>query len=293
MRSILVIIVATIVIIILFGFMYYLCNQRKGPISVGIVSMVTEQPDFEDWLDHHLKMVDKIYLKIDKAPRIVEICKKYPKNRVQFDILDSESEYKNNYFTLIDRQKDFVSNTLQIAKKDGIDFLFHIDADELIKVRSGNLKQCLLKIPMNFDSIHFKNFEAVFDNPSSREKCFKADGFMNCGKGKCTSYANGKSAAILTGHPEWYGPHDFKGNVYQMPENEIVVLHFDSCTYPVWEKKFKRLAKNATDDSISKIPFPFYKKSIELQKSNVSEAEKRKYFMSSKGKREGVEYIYM
>ena len=51
----------------------------------------------------------------------------------------------------------------------------------LIRGFTGNPQLC----------IHFKNFEAVF--PNMEEKCFNTTRFVDCKKGQCLSYANGKS----------------------------------------------------------------------------------------------------
>ena len=112
----------------------------------------------------------------------------------------------------MDRQKN-VNDGIKEAKKLGIDYIFHTDADELIFVNQDNkgtpkdilLRNYLDEVNDNYSCIHFKNFEAVFpkdntndtkniNNFNKKDKCFNTNKFIDCKKGNCLSYANGKSA---------------------------------------------------------------------------------------------------
>ena len=64
----------------------------------------------------------------------------------------------------MDRQKENVNNGIAEAKKMGIDYIFHTDADELIYVNpdgKGTSKDILLRqylddVDDNYSCIHFK-----------------------------------------------------------------------------------------------------------------------------------------
>jgi len=242
---------------------------------IAIATMVTTQPDFERWLQHHLPIADRIYLRIENAPEIVELARRCG-DKVYYEVVnDGETAKPNNYFTMMDRQKEFVTRILERAKQEGIDYLFHIDADELISSKNGDLRTHLESAPPGTACIHFKNFEAVFKN---NKHCFDAAKFMDCQKEACTSYANGKSAAVLRNGPSYNGPHYFHGKLYDMPDDKVTILHFDSCTYEAWKQKFARLANSKTDD----IPLSFYKKSIELMARKPSEEEMQTFYRQSK-----------
>jgi len=45
------------------------------------------------------------------------------------------------------------------------------------------------------------------------------------------------------------------------PFNPLLLVHFESCPFERWERKFYKLAK-LTDAELEKIPFPFYRDSI-------------------------------
>ena len=67
---------------------------------------------------------------------------------------------------------------------------------------------------------------------------------------------------------------------YEMPASRLVVLHFDSCTFEQWRRKFERLAQRAT--RASEIPFDFYKQSIAKIQSGASDDELRAFYEANK-----------
>ena len=235
---------------------------------IAIVSMVTKQPDFKYWLHYHLNIlkIDHIYLRVEDSDEYKTLINEYPGKITASYHNKSDIDMKHNYLTIMERQKQNVNQGIEMASKNNIDFIFHTDADELIYVepKKDYLKSDLLRIYLNsvpkfYDCIHFKNFEAVF--PTNENKCFNTNKFIDCKKGSCLSYANGKSAGRVKNHIRFHGPHYFTGEVLNMSENKIAILHFDSCTYKQWENKFN-LLKDTTEEKMKKIPFPFYKNSI-------------------------------
>ena len=57
-----------------------------------------------------------------------------------------------------------------------------------------------------------------------------------------------------------------------MPDDKIVILHYDSCTYKQWYNKFN-LLKDTDEEKMKKIPFNFYKDSIK-KLQNCQEKDK-------------------
>ena len=250
--------------------------------KIGIVSMVTKHPDFDFWIDYHLNKlgVDHIFLRVEDAPHYKEIIDQYSTKITASYHSKEDIDTKHNYLTIMDRQKENVNSACQKAREMGIDFLFHCDADELIHVISSrdslkqNIRRYLNKVKEedeNVSCIHFKNFEAVF--PKMSDKCFTTNKFIDCKKGRCLSYANGKSCGLVQRGAKFRGPHYFSGKNYNMPDDKIVVLHYDSCTYKQWHTKFN-LLKDTDEEKMKKIPFPFYKNSIRKLKNCSGEEEK-------------------
>ena len=249
-------------------------------VKVAICSMVTKQPDFEFWLKYHLEYLklDYIFLRVEDSPEYEELFKPYGDRIVATFHNKKDIDMKHNYHTIMDRQKENVNNSIKKAFDLGVDYIFHTDADELIYVgeENGLSKDILLRkyldgVSQDFTCIHFKNFEAVF--PDSKDKCFNTNKFIDCKKGGCLSYANGKSACRVKKYPKFRGPHYFTGPNFNMEDEKICILHFDSCTYKQWETKFD-LLKDTTEEKMKKIPFPFYKNSIRKLKKCGGENKK-------------------
>ena len=268
--------------ILLLLFTVLVINKKQNVLEnfdnhakVAIVSMVTKHPDFDFWLDYHLNKlgVDHIFLRVEEAEYYKEYIDKYPGRITATYHKKNDIDTKHNYLTIMDRQKEMVNKACLAAREMGIDYLFHVDADELIHVvlnnqysLSDNLRNYLNQVKNNDDGIsciHFKNFEAVF--PKVGEKCFTTNKFIDCKKGRCLSYANGKSCGLVQRGARFRGPHYFTGKNHNMPDDKIVILHYDSCTYKQWHTKFN-LLKDTNEEKMKKIPFPFYKNSIRQMK---------------------------
>ena len=290
--------------ILLMLFTILVMNKNKNVIEnfdnqgkVAIVSMVTKHPDFDFWLDYHINQlgIDHIFLRVEEAEYYKEYIDKFPGRITATYHKKNDIDTKHNYLTIMDRQKEMVNKACEAAREMGIDYLFHVDADELIHVVSNNqyslkdnLNNYLNQVRNNDENIsciHFKNFEAVF--PKVGKKCFSTNKFIDCKKGRCLSYANGKSCGLVQRGAKFRGPHYFSGKNYNMPDDKIVVLHYDSCTYKQWHTKFN-LLKDTNEEKMKKIPFPFYKNSIRHMKkcgdSNESSCKNdlQKYFKEQK-----------
>ena len=118
-----------------------------------------------------------------------------------------------------------------------------------------------------------KNFEAVF--PNMEEKCFNTNRFIDCKKGQCLSYANGKSVGRVKKelNLEVVIISQEKYLIYRMIN--LAILHFDSCTYSKWKDKFN-LLKDITQEKLKKIPFPFYQNSIKKMQKCDSKIKMKK-----------------
>lgn len=264
-----------IVLILIFYKNIYSINKLEkfeSNTKVAICSMVTKQPDFEFWLKYHLDFlkIDYIFLRIEDSPEYKSLIEPYGNRVIASFHNKKDIDMKHNYLTIMDRQKENVNSSLDKAIDLGIDYMFHTDADELIYVGGNNnlgkdilLRKYLNEVPNDYSCIHFKNFEAVF--PNKDNKCFNTNKFIDCKKGGCLSYANGKSAGRVQNNVRFKGPHYFSGKVHNIDDEKICVLHFDSCTYKQWETKFD-LLKDTNEEKMKKIPFPFYKNSIKKMK---------------------------
>jgi len=285
MQAALLALLAAGLVLIVLGVLL-LCKHMRRPLEpefqaaprIGIVTMVTDQPDFAHWLEHHLAMVERVYLRVENAPEIAALVASDSRVYAETAQVDAK-ERGDNYFGQMDRQRGFVTRMLDKAARDGLDVLFHIDADELIAVQAphSSLGAELLRVPRGTACVHLHNHEAYFHD---NQRCFSAAGFLDCQREACTSYGNGKSAAVLRHGPRYHGPHHFLGRAWQMPADRVVVLHFDSCTFDQWKSKFQRMAQKTT--RTSEIPFPFYKQSIDKVQSGAADAELQTFYRERK-----------
>ena len=259
-------------------------DQEKGKSKVAIITMVNQQPNFDFWLDYHLNhlKIDLVLLRVEDTPEYKPLVKKFGEKINATFHSKKEINLKHNYFGQMDRQEIFVNESIEKARKLGIDYVFHIDSDELIYVHPDNnktprhqlLRKNLEEVHPDYSCIHIKNFEAVF--PNMEDKCFNTSRFIDCQKGQCLSYANGKSAGRVKHGIKFRGCHYFSGKVFNIGDDKLAVLHFDSCTYDKWKSKFN-LLKDTNDKKLNEIPFPFYKNSIKkmqkCDKENKNEKE--------------------
>ena len=250
------------------GFDLLASIHSKSKKRIGIANMMKNPIDLPLWLKYHRNLgISKFFIRLEDSPSWEEYLKDIDDVYMESGTSD---ETGNNYTTVIDSQVSFVNKILQDKQKmKDIDWLIHIDGDELIH---GEL-DTLIHLPNNVKTVKFTNAEAVFKEPKKRDTCFTATDFLRCDQGApCKSYVNGKAAG-RTNDPNVFlaGCHDFgyKGDVsnegssnYKIPFDKLHVLHFEGCSFGGWVEKFYHMSKGDKGD----MPFPYYKESIQATK---------------------------
>ena len=229
--------------------------------TVAVATMMRKPVDVALWLEHHRKIgIRKFYIRLEDSPGTVAFLKDQPD--VEFE--EGKSGTENNYTLQVDRQVAFVNTILPKALAEGIDWVFHIDVDELLE---GDPVQVMGAIPSTFKIAKLKNAEAVYEEEEGT--CFSAKRFIRCDKGgPCTAYVNGKGAGRAVEGVRCGGAHDFQYNgkhgdketCYEIPFEDLHILHYDSCTLGMWMEKFKHMSKKA---KLEDIVFPYYRKSLD------------------------------
>ena len=123
------------------------------------------------------------------------VCSKYINGKIntnmRWDTLDP----------LANRQMFFLESVIkQILTVDmhkNISWLLHIDDDEMLHFKSGDVNTFLRKVPLETVAIQMKTVEALCPTGDVEEKrCFRTDTFLNCNShgimGMCSSYYGGK-----------------------------------------------------------------------------------------------------
>jgi hypothetical protein len=245
------------------------------PCRVAIVSLTRQPVDFSVWVDYHLRVVgvDCFFVQVEDTPSLETEYADHPRVHVYPYRRDHRNDDGNQYVDLQRRQVVFIQRVLEDARSMGIDYLLHIDDDELLHVsprfqhRVAELVEGLGLEARPETDIHFQNVEAVYDDSRGDDdggRCFRATTFVDCRKGMCRSYANGKSMGRVSNRRvRPHGPHHFSGATFHVPRDDACILHFDSCTVHRWRAKFQNLAEKTSPEDTIKIPFPYYRESIE------------------------------
>lgn len=236
---------------------------------IAICSMVRKPVNFDTWIDYHFSLgVDYIFLRVEDTPELVQIIDRYEN---VFAIFDNSSSKRNNYWSQMNRQKQLIQHHLPKIQSLKIDWLFHIDSDELI-CSVLNLKELLSNVSKDYDVVKIQNYEAVYDRDNLENPFYQTNKFRVLNK---LAYSNGKSAARVStikmmeySSPigDVFCPHGFEGKVENLNVKDIVILHFESPTFESWYEKFSNDC-DIDEISFEKIPFDFYKKSIEIIRS--------------------------
>jgi hypothetical protein len=235
--------------------------------KVAIACLMRKPVDLSQWLEHHRQLgVSHFFIRLEDTREQEDFLK--TQDDVSLTIAESDKS-GNNYETLQTRQIDYVNKSLKDAKPLEIDWMFHIDADELLH---GSLN-FLDTLDSKYKNVWMENAEAIFnldkknaDKDQQNKTCFSTTKFLRCSNGApCRSYVNGKAGGRVADGVGLIGPHNFhyKGrhtgdHVFNIPFNTLHVLHFDSCSFSAWVEKFHHLGKKKND----KIPFTYYNESI-------------------------------
>ena len=236
-------------------------EEPQPPKCKVAVALLMRRPiDLPIWFKHHRKLgVSRFYIRLEDSPGWEDYLES--QRDVDFEISSSDKS-GNNYETLMHRQIEFVNKSLKKAAGEGVDWIFHIDCDELLH---GSLAM-LDDLDAKYRCVRLKNAEAVFKE--DEDTCFSAVKFLKCSdNAPCRSYVNGKGGGRVEEGVALAGPHHFSyrgaiqgGNVYEVPFEKLHVLHFDSCSFGAWAEKFKHLGHQKKDN----VPFPYYRESIEV-----------------------------
>jgi len=253
-KSIILLIFIVCLILIISSF-----NEKFTDIKVGIVTTVKNPHHINDWIKYHLKVgFVKLYIVLDDEnenisydDERVKIIKNDKKWRDNLIIADHLQELSDQYDTEVMSRQIINFNTIrELSKKDKIDWLLHIDADELFYTEDTPLETIFNN---KYDTIKFDNYEMIptSDNYSN---CFKEGMMFKTDKTTYLAYTNGKSAVKVNSTAEIIGVHGFLGGLYY--ESDIgKILHYPSCNFNEYITKYKILG-NFSDKWWNKVSIP-------------------------------------
>jgi len=225
-------------------------------LKVAIVSMMRRPKDIDEWLEYHRAMgIIRFYIRLEDSEDLEE----YLRGQKDITLEIGKSTGKDEYKEIQIRQCTMVDAALKKAEEDNINWLLHIDCDELLE---GDLDE-FHKLSDKVRTIVMNNKEAVYkDIPREKDMCFSAVKFRDCtdSSSGCVSYVNGKSGGRAVYDVKCFGPHRFTSNRVDAEEKtlDMKILHFESCDFNTYKQKFKHVAKDPKSD----IPFPYYNDSV-------------------------------
>jgi Glycosyl transferase family 2 len=235
---------------------------------------------FPVWCRYHLPLVDYIFIWIDDP---AELETQYiPRHDRLIVGLGCQDHKESVHGTLMHRQDRNTEQALLLCQSMHIDWLLHIDADELLYARNKNALSKLWQSLCSSDigQVTFLNHEVcpVWECGNVFQDCtyFKLNG-----QHRFNFYNNGKSAVRCGPGVSVISAHGFRGftGKHVWCRNAFV-LHYACATFEYWRRKYDNL-KEFPDgwwDNLSRpIEFPFHLQSRDvycqcLKKGDLSNA---------------------
>mmetsp|Transcript_21426 Transcript_21426/g.67265 ORF Transcript_21426/g.67265 Transcript_21426/m.67265 type:complete len:366 (-) Transcript_21426:39-1136(-) len=249
---------------------------------MGIVVMTKKPLDFEQWLAYHREMVgvSRFFVQCEDSPELAQLVCFPPWNECVEATFVAKTQ--RDYFVQMDRQATHIASVVPRARAAGIEWLLHIDDDELLYCPRGpgTLWAALRTAPPGVCDLHVQNVEALAPDASC-EAPFASCATFIVSTSRFASYTNGKSfGRVARAGLRAHGPHHFRadgGESADLPPPCAVVLHYESCTFDRWSRKFRDLADRHGDDPdvVAKLPFPFYRESLAVMRKLAVAQEAR------------------
>ncbi len=202
---------------------------------------------FNTWVQYHLTLVDQLFVFCDnhvelQLPFLPKASNIHYFPGSQTRLYDSPID--NNMV----RQDENIQQTVKACLDMGIDWLIHIDMDELMCATRLELEVLFCNPAVG--QVLFTNHEAIpvwaSDNVFEDCRYFKVNGQHNRWSHDpwfFLAYVNGKGAGRV--HPGLcsIGPHQFgniKGETLKYLPKPFV-LHYPNCTFDLWKRKYENL----------------------------------------------------
>jgi hypothetical protein len=235
-------------------------------LKVGITLMTRKPHRFDWWLRYHRSLgIYHVFVHVEDTPELIPLLR--DEEFADFvtvttgndNSLDTHNPSSaDNYYTLMQRQERQVRRSVQESRVAGIEWLFHVDDDELLYFDMP-FSRIVDGLAPGVTCVVLVNIEAV---PRSLDPECAFEDIEVFTQHKMLAYRNGKSAGRCM-DADWHGPHRFTGSYHVVPVARACVLHFESCLYETWRNKFIK-HRDIEEQKKKDIPFPFYRDSISL-----------------------------
>lgn len=268
-------------------------TETIDEVRIGIACMTKKPTSFDRWLRWHREAlgVERFYLRVEDTPDLEPLLTSAP----WADLVDAtfHTGTVRDWSGQTNRQGQHVDQAIGKALRDGLTHLLHIDDDEMIFAPGGlaALRRTLrLATASGAFNLHALNLEAIAPAASAEALGKSADSDASTGDehwchfAECRAFRHsrkaygayggnplsaGKSFGTLTApRLRMSSPHHFAssrdrggahcgnmhGSVILQPHT-CVVLHYESCSYPRWQRKFCDYARRHLDSVIRQEEF--------------------------------------
>jgi hypothetical protein len=275
-------------------------------MSKIVLVTTVRNPDlsFQTFLDYHLSIgINRIVVFVDRPDQcdwsIFSIKKSVtfvPVDSTLISKLKTEKQPRIEYYDreVQVRQMSHVNFAIN-ELCSGMDWIVHIDSDEMIHVESGSLSEKLANVPENCFQVLLPNHEAVpasleVKNPFLEVNLFKQNAFIfsslseqAVARSLFVAYQNGKSCGRLSAGLRANGVHRFgvvgtkEFKDYSLA-GQLSVLHYVNCGFSRYLEKYRQLGDfpNVWFGKIE-ISIPFHLQSRDLFLENKFEDMKSLY----------------
>lgn len=243
-------VLAIILSVYLYTLLHLSSEGFNEPLPLTIMSIMRAPFELQSWLSHHRSLgVASFYIQFENMTFHTDVEKSAFVTSLGPDVVTFFSIDNGNRGSIAQRQTEFakqVKESLLSHKKTG--WIFLIDNDELLH---GSLK-FLESIDQNIIGARVSNFEARYSDSDMKGKsCFSASTFVNCKLGGCRGYAVGKTIGRLLQEVDikvhnvlWKGQDATEKLIFNVPDNTLKILHFESCDFLTWFIKFEKYVRH-------------------------------------------------
>ncbi len=242
-------------------------------IAIGIVSTVrASQTDLTLFVNYYRNSgVDRMILFFDPDDPTFEHFQKLDKlTCIRCDDAYWKSQGSPDHSTLEQMQDVNAAMALNAARRDGIDWLIHIDSDEFILTPDKDIGRYLERAGRDAEAVRFPTLEAVPQMNYTRHLIEEIRWFkvpkswlrgaptiaraLGCGNAFKYGYYRGhslgktatkvKSAVAKIGIHLPIGQDEAKFRIKE--SSDAFTMHFESCTYEDWKRKWTRRSDGTT-----------------------------------------------
>tara|TARA_Y100000991_G_C21970801_1_gene349344 strand:- start:71 stop:1072 length:1002 start_codon:yes stop_codon:yes gene_type:complete len=280
-------------LLIIISLVILKCYKKKklnemfdNNLSIGLVTTTKSAHNLNDWINYHLDFgIKKIYLIFDDENENTSRYKWYD-SRLSVIKNDNEwkeklkacsqyNNFKDSYNTeVMTRQILNAEYVLKIAKVENIDWLIHIDVDEILYSKNhSNICSLFNNLNTSTNIIKIHNYEVAPTNDNTGN-CFRSQYYFKTKKAGSmfNAYFNGKGGCKVNSDAYPHGVHDFKSKTEIkeiIDENDLVILHYVNCNFNEWVRKYKILGRFSDKWwGRKKIPLQFHTKSRDIINDN-------------------------